>query len=288
MALHCTRTLGIILLSSFSYTAAADTIRIAQEHYDTAAFRLPMQVIENALSQASDPARIEWADGRGWLQPRALTILKSCDAPFDVYFTGYDKSREAHLLQVNVPLTLGLLGVRGFVTTAAQLDSVKERDAGEWAIGSGLGWPDTTIMQHAGYDVYQAPFENLWKMLEAKRIDVFQRGVQEAQLEITQRNGSVVLVDDVLMLYPFAQFLYVSPCRPELHAQLETALIEAYEKGQTELMLRTHPDVIFTLELLGDPEVQRIILENTIASEAFMDLGKRYFLEEIRELLWPE
>lgn len=271
-----------------SFSSHAQTLKIAQEHTDLAPFNLLIQVLEKALAEHTEDAQLDWIDSSDLVQARALTRLESCNAPFDIYFSGYDANREERLLQVEVPLTLGLLGARGFVTTKAQQKVLQSTNTQDWVIGSGLGWPDTDIMLSEGYQVSQAPYENLWRMLETQRIQVFQRGLQEAQLEIAQRGDEFVLIDQVVMLYPLASFLYVSPCRPDLHALLEEALIKSHQNGQTQTIIRSDPQAAYALSLLSDPNVEHLILSNPLASDQFIALAKEYFLDEIRSLLWPE
>lgn len=280
------RHLVAISLLGLGPGSAAQTISIAQEHSDNHPFQLTIEVLELALDEYSEGADIDWVDATELVQARALRVLENCDADFDVYFSGYDPERERRLLQVNVPVTLGLLGARGFVTTREHKETLLEKPVEEWTIGSGLGWPDTTIMINAGFDVHQAPYENLWLMVSARRVDVIQRGLHEAQLEIAQRGGDLLLLDQAVMVYPLAIFLYVSPCRPDLHALLEQVLEDAHRSGQTQALLRADLQVARALEMLTAPDVQHFVLENPSASDEFIRLADRYFLEEIRALLW--
>ncbi|SFB90570.1 hypothetical protein SAMN05660443_0850 [Marinospirillum celere] len=271
-----------------SFSTHAQKLKIAQEHTDLSPFNLLIQVLEKALAQHTENAHLYWVDSSDLVQARALTRLESCDAPFDIYFSGYDANREERLLQVEVPLTLGLLGARGFVTTKTQQQTLQATHPQEWIIGSGLGWPDTAIMLSEGYQVSQAPYENLWKMLETERIQVFQRGLQEAQLEIAQLGDQFVLIERTVMLYPLASFLYVSPCRPDLHRLLEETLIKSHQSGQTQATIRSDPQAAYALSLLSDPNVEHLILSNPLVSDPFIALAQNYFLKEIRALLWPE
>lgn len=279
------RSLLALSLFSLSFSSFAQTIRIAQEHPDNSPFQLTIQILENAIAEYGQGADIEWVDATDLVQARALRTLESCDSSFDVYFSGYDPERERRLLQVDVPLMLGMLGVRGFVTTRDRQETLLGRPINEWTIGSGLGWPDTAIMLNSDFKVYQAPYENLWLMLTAQRIDVFQRGLQEAQLEIAQRGDNLVLIDQVVMVYPLAIFLYVTPCRPDLHAFLERVLVAAHLSGQIQASLRADPQVALALAMLRDPTIEHLVLENPSVSLEFMKLVDQYFLEEIRSLL---
>ncbi len=279
--------LAVIFIVAWASGARAENIRIAQEHADTEPFELIITILEQSIEQYGDGARLQWVDTTSMNQPRALRMLESCEADFDVYFSGYDTEREQRLLQVDFPLTMGLLGVRGFVTTRDRADALQAdvTNASSWLIGSGRGWPDTRIMIDNQYQVSQTSYENLWAMLNTGRFDVFQRGFQEAQLEIRQRGNNLHLLNNVVMLYPLSTLLYVNPCKPELSAQLESMLHRAFTEGLIQSIIYDDPFATLAIDRLTDQTVHKIVLENTELSDNFRSMISRYWLPEIKQLL---
>lgn len=281
--------LAVLFTLAWAPFTRAEAIRVAQEHADTEPFQLVITILEQTIAQYGDGARLEWIDTTSMNQPRALRMLESCEADFDVFFSGYDIEREQRLLQVDFPLTMGLLGVRGFVTTQNRVESLlgDVANARNWLIGSGRGWPDTRIMLDNRYQVTQANYENLWAMLHTGRFDVFQRGVQEAQLELRQRGNNLRLLNNVLMLYPLSTQLYVNPCKPELAVQLETMLHTAFEDGLVQSIIREDPFAALAIERLTDETVHKIVLDNTVVSDNFRSMVARYWLPEVQQFLLP-
>ncbi|MEP4548393.1 MAG: hypothetical protein ABJ000_19600 [Saccharospirillum sp.] len=276
--------IGVLFIAA---TTRAQDIRVAQEHSDTEPFELVISILEQSIARYGENSRLQWVDTTEMNQPRALRMLESCSADFDVYFSGYDTGREQRLLQVNFPLTMGLLGLRGFVTTADRAEALEAdvQQAETWLIGSGRGWPDTRIMLENQFRVTQANYQNLWAMLEQGRFDVFQRGLQEAQLEIRQRSNELQLLNTVVMLYPLATVLYVNPCKPELKEQLEFILQSAYEIGLVQSIIYQNADAALAINRLADPSVRIIALKNTDMSDAFVTMIDAYWLPEIRQHL---
>jgi hypothetical protein len=182
---------------------------------------------------------------------------------------------------------MGLLGLRGFVTTAERAAALEADadNAAAWLIGSGRGWPDTRIMLENQFKVTQASYENLWTMLNIGRFEVFQRGLQEAQLEIRQRGSDLHLVRNIVMLYPLATVLYVNPCKPELKTQLDSIFKAAHKDGLVQAIIYQDPDATLAIKRLTDPSVQKIVLENTETSGAFTAMIDDFWLPEIQHQL---
>lgn len=280
-------TLTLLVSLLWVSSTRAQEIRFAQEHANTEPFQLVITILEKSIAQYGDGTTLHWVDTTNMNQPRALRVLESCNSEFDVFFSGYDIEREQRLLQVDFPLTMGLLGVRGFVTTVDQAKALQGdvTNAGGWLIGSGRGWPDTRIMLENQFQVTQADYENLWAMLNTGRFQVFQRGIQEAQLEIHQRSSGLHLINNLVMLYPLATMLYVNPCKPALKTQLESILQSAYDDGLIQSIIRQDPYASLAIDRLTDPSVRKVVLKNTQVSENFVSMIDRYWLPEIQYLL---
>jgi len=284
LSIRIPQLLGLLLLCASSLQS--QSIRIAQEHADTRPFQLVITILEETIDRYGDGLHLEWVDTTDMNQPRALHMLERCEARYDVFFSGYDIKREQNLRQVDFPLTMGLLGVRGFVTTEAHRTSLPPPEqARQWLIGSGRGWPDTRIMKENGFQIAQANYENLWIMLEAGRFDVFQRGIQEAQLELQHRSDDLVLMSEVMMVYPLAMFLYVSPCEPDLHRRLETMLYAAHRDGLIQSLIHDDPYAALAIRMITDDTVYKIVLGNEQTSPRFQSLIEQYWLTGIRSLL---
>ena len=151
-------------------------------------------------------------------QDRIIKFLKA-DSIINVFFTATNPERDGSLIRVDIPLTRGLLGHRVLVVRQSDLSKYKNYtkldDLRKLRIGSGLGWPDNSIFQKAGFKVVEAQYKQLWKMLQAGRFDAFQRGIQEYSIELEDRpNLNFVALPDVMVVFPFDYFFFVSKANP--------------------------------------------------------------------------
>ena len=104
-------------------------------------------------------------------QSRAFLLLGNMTPQFNILLSGHSIERETDFLQIDIPLTRGLLGYRIFVilpesAAAFQGISTLEQLTTNITVGSGIGWPDTPILRRAGFHVNTAPVDLLWRMLD--------------------------------------------------------------------------------------------------------------------------
>ncbi|SMP36856.1 hypothetical protein SAMN06265374_4342 [Roseibium denhamense] len=227
-------------------------------------FDYEISVLKLALRHSSRPAELE-VEVLSMPQERAFIELENGRASFNVFVSGFSADREARFGQIDVPLSRGLLGHRIFVTTEPNLKTLSTiqtlDELREWAVvGSGEGWPDTTIFEAAGFQVEKAQYENLWTMTAHSRINLFNRGIHEAYVEIGIRKPIYenLTVDPNLMVrYPFDYMFYVRQGDKELASLIEEGLLAAYESGAFMDHFYAHP-MIRTVVEEANPAGRRI------------------------------
>lgn len=276
------------ILEEFS---PAHVIRVGLLYGDPEPFRLPLAVLEKVFQRLDPPAQLKLVDISDMNQKRALNSMVKDDVPFDVFFSGFSQEREQNLQQIDVPLTMGLLGSRVLVVNKEQYDRLlinpkAVSDVKHLAIGSGIQWPDTEILIHNQFNVVQASYQGLWKMLSSNRIDAFSRGIEEAFVEIEQRRDdspAPVILDKWLLVYPLDYFVYLSPSRKKLYHQLNQALQQAHRSGEIAAVIASEPSAQKALHWLRNKEYTRIHLENPLLSDRVRQLPKEYWLPEIQQ-----
>ncbi len=268
----------------------AHVIRVGLLYGDPEPFRLPLAVLEKACQRLDPPAQLTLVDISEMNQKRALKSMVNDEAPFDVFFSGFSQEREQNLQQIDVPLTMGLLGSRVLVVNEEHNRLFKNpktvTGVKHLAVGSGIQWPDTDILIHNQFNVVQASYQGLWKMLSSNRIDAFARGIEEAFVEIEQRrddNPAPVILDKWLLVYPLDYFVYISPSRQKLYHQLNQALQQAHRSGEIAAVIASEPSAQKALQWLRNKEYTRIYLENPLLSDRVRQLPKEYWLPEIQQ-----
>ena len=107
-------------------------------------------------------------------------------------------------------------------------------------------WADTQILRDGGFQVVTGDsYEGLFRMLLAKRFDLFSRSVDEAYREHDERKAQLpdMAVDDKLLLYfPTTRYFFVqrSAAGDQLAARIEEGLERMIRDGRFDAHFRKY------------------------------------------------
>jgi hypothetical protein len=162
-------------------------------------------------------------------------------------WTMTDRERESSgALPVRIPIDRGLMGWRVLLVRRADLPAwarlrglaeLKQRVAGQ-----GHDWPDTAILRANGLQVSTSSgYDALFRMLASGRFDYFPRAVFEVDAELAGgRHRELAVVPNLMLHYPAAAYLFVSPRRPELAELLRAGLEKAVAEGSLQQLHLAH------------------------------------------------
>ena len=156
----------------------------------------------------------------------------------DIDWAGTDIKREEELLPIRVPLFAGLLGYRVLVirkSDKSKFDKINNvNDLKNLIVLQGTHWPDSDILEASGFNVFRVPkFENMYSMLENKRVDYFLRSISEAYGEVKARKNSGLMVyDRIIVAYKFPMYFFVNKSNKKLAKRVEEGLRIAIDSGQ--------------------------------------------------------
>ncbi len=202
------------------------------------------RILELAQARSGNKLEIRTVDLE-MTQGRTLIELAAGHSPIDLMWTMTDRQRESSgLLPVRIPIDRGMLGWR--------LLLVRRSELAQWArvrslhdlrgriAGQGHDWPDTTILRANHLQVgTSSGYEALFRMLSAGRIDYFPRSILEIDAELAgNRHPELAIVPELMLHYPAAAYLFVSPKRPELAADIKTGLEAAVADGSFQRLHR--------------------------------------------------
>lgn len=226
-----------------------------------------LRIITLALQRVGQTADIRMTDLE-MTQGRTLVELATGRGPVDMMWTMTDRQREASgLLPVRIPIDRGLLGWRLLLVRRSELPQWQRvqhlDDLRELVAGQGHDWPDTTILRANGLKVgTSSVYEALFRMLAAGRVDYFPRSILEIDAELAGgRHPQLAIAPELMLHYPAAAYLFVSPSRPELAAALQAGLEAAVADGsfqrlhraQYGAVLKAHPVVPQRVLRLSNP-----------------------------------
>ncbi|MCE4539218.1 hypothetical protein LXT12_18365 [Pelomonas sp. P7] len=204
------------------------------------------RVVELALNRAGSRLEIQPVD-LDMAQGRTLIELATGHSPVDLMWTVTDRQREASgLLPVRIPIDRGLMGWRLLLVRRSELPQWREvhtlQALAQRLAGQGHDWPDTTILRANGLQVgTSSGYEALFRMLAAGRVDYFPRSILEIDAEMAgDRHPALAIAPNLMLHYPTAAYLFVSPARPDLAAELKTGLEAAVADGSLQRLHREH------------------------------------------------
>lgn len=165
----------------------------------------------------------------------------------DVMWAGAAPDKEEKMLTVRIPILKGLLGHRIFIirqedqarfASIQTLNQLKAFDAGQ-----GTFWGDTKVLKAAQIPtITTIKYANLFPMLEGGRFDYFPRAVHEPWSEVDSRPELNLTIDkNVMLVYPFAMYFFVSPNNQTLHDDIYNGFEMAIQDGSFDDLFFNHP-----------------------------------------------
>lgn len=181
-------------------------------------------------------------------QGRAMAELVKGEM-LDVYWLGSDKSTDRQLRAIKIPTTRGLIGFRNFIIHKDSIDHFDKvsslADLQQFVACQGSHWPDTGVLEEAKLPVITSTiYENLFKMLNAKRCDYFPRAYHDIDnelLSINQQYPDLVKYRRILFHYPFAVYFYTNKANKELADWIEDGLRQLADEGAIQSFMAKHP-----------------------------------------------
>ncbi|WP_114787385.1 hypothetical protein [Vibrio tetraodonis] len=216
-------------------------------------------------------------------QSRKVTLLK--EGKITVDWLGADKTLEQELLPIRYPVFRGLLGHRIFITnktTAAKLGSINSiEELRKLGMIQGQGWADVKVLKSGGFKVREVPsFDNIFRIVDSERTDLFPRAVIEPYSEVAQRSqlANLVVDDKLMLIYRFPMLLFVSPKNPEVAATLKKAFEASYQDGSFVEFFEKAPLVKKTFEQAGIKSRKAFSIDNPHLSEQTRSIPDQYWL----------
>lgn len=153
---------------------------------------------------------------------------------------------ESRALPVYVPLDRGLLGFRVCVINNQhykQFELLANKQGfieKKMRVGLGLGWPDADIMRANQVNVSTFNSSNsVLQALKNNTIDCYSRSVGEVMRE-PLLSEQIVIEENMGLIYPLTDIIYVSKKHPKLHARLLAGLNSALEDGSFNTLMKKH------------------------------------------------
>ena len=196
-------------------------------------------------------------------------------------------SEEMNMAYASFPIDLGIVGyrvcfacpeVKEKITDVKTLDDLRK-----FTHGQGRGWSDVQILRHNNFEVHEIDaYESLFKMVAAKRFDLFCRGTNELLDEYNAHKhiDNFTYDTSISIAYPLPRFFYThKSCKTALE-RVNMGLKIAYSDGSLKkLWLKNYQDSIDFVKL----DKRKIYnIENPLLKKLNFDFQK-YFYKPVNE-----
>lgn len=280
----------LVLLLVVQYVVAATLdVKAPILKHRAEGFEYQYRLLELALEKSGESFRLTKVPIDSD-QSRISYMLRTNDQ-INVYWMGTSITLEKDLIPVRVPLFRGLLGHRVFIINKHnqdKFDRIKTLDdLGIMLAIQGVGWSDVTILEDADLPTVATKYKHIFRIINAgTRVDYFPRGVNEAWVEVEQYigdNPNLAVESNILLVYPFALFFFVSPKHPEIAAAITKGLEAAYEDGSFMQFFNHHPTIKALFEQAKMEERVKLVIENSLMSEETMAIPGEYWHTKISD-----
>ena len=199
-----------------------------------------------------------------------------------------DTQRKQHSLNKDIiyadfPIYLGVLGYRiCFVNKSVAADFVVAEDEYEvrkFIHGQGTGWADVDILRNNGFTVKEGNrTENLYKMLNAHRVDLFCRGINEITKEVPWFEGykEIILDRSKAFYYPLNFLFYFNAKDNELRDRIKEGLVIAFNDGS---LLKTWKKYFIASVASANMHNRKIIPLKNYHTESYDSNLDKYLLD---------
>lgn len=239
----------------------ATTLDLDIPRQDNDKDRLVIKLLTLALSKVDIKPRFE---ENPELVSEARLEQETQSNKIQLIWAGMSPEREETLYPIRVPIFKGILGHRIFVIrndAQHKFNHIRTlSDLQQLKAGAGTFWGDTQILKNADLPtVTTVKGVNLWDMLDGSRFDYFPLAIHEPWGEMRARTDLELTVEkNVMLVYPFAMYFYVSRENTKLHRLIKEGMQLAIQDGSYDEFLFNDP--IFKAALIDADVSKRTVV----------------------------
>ncbi|WP_018604754.1 hypothetical protein [Uliginosibacterium gangwonense] len=207
---------------------------------------------------------------------RAIAEVETGKGRVNIVARATNLDLERRLLPISIPLDKGLLGFRIFMIrkeSQAALSKVHKLDElKHFRQGMSPQWTDARIMAQLGFPLeLQENYENLFRMLTAKRFDLLSRGINEVGAELKAHADAMpelVVEKDLLLHYPMPRYFFVprTEAGRQMAHRIEDGLMRLRRSGEFERRYQAYKKAVLAgvhitgrrVFELGNPELSAL------------------------------
>lgn len=242
-----------------------------------------ISLVKFLLDKSGYKYKIESTDSI-YSQARIIKDLKTSNN-INIYWMGTSPQLEKELTPIRYPIYRGLLGHRIFIINKNDqeiFDNIKTLgQLRKFKGAQGIGWSDIAILESSGLEQHATKYENIFRMIDkGGRISYFSRGLNEAFSEVSTRKNAlknITVEKNIVLVYPFAMFLFVNPKQKELAKALEKGFELSYKDGSFEKFFYNHPKIKSSIDKANLNDRVRIEIPNPFLTPQTANIDKKFW-----------
>lgn len=242
-----------------------------------------LSVIKFILDNANIKYKIE-STPEVYSQSRAIKELKKGNE-INLFWMGTSEKIEKELIPIRFPLYRGLVGHRIFIINKNDqiiFNNVNKLSHLQKHLGAqGIGWSDIELLESSGLKQHVTKYENIFNMINrGGRVSYFSRSINEifSEVEIRkERLSNLTIEKNIVLVYPFAMFLFVSPKHKELADILSHSFKKAYDDGSFQKFFYSHPIIKDSIKKSNIENRININIENPFLTKETSKIDNKYW-----------
>lgn len=165
----------------------------------------------------------------------------------NIVWSSTSTEKEAKYYPIRIPLRKGLLGFRVSLIKKdlqSKIDQVQTlEELKKLSIGQGVGWGDVKLYESNGLHVQTAQYDQLFKMTNLGRFDLFPRGITEAFEEFDKNKASLpdlAIEQNLLINYPWPYYFFFNKKDKALADRVEAGLRTMIKDGSFDALFKKY------------------------------------------------
>jgi len=229
-------------------------------------------------------------------QKRQFKYLQSPDnsqfsqCKIDLLWSSPAKGRNIGVQALNIPIDLGLNGIRTLVVlkdNLAKFEQINDLNALSKLIAcQGSHWPDTRILKSAGLPVYgTVSLDSMYAMLKHGRCDYLPAAIHEVKSEISHYGKEdLAIVKNLVLRYDLPTYFYIRKGDHKLARRLSETFMKTVQDGSFYAFVKAHKVTRDAFSIHFSKDIQILDLKNSeLLDPSYASLLN---LDDVRQLLF--
>lgn len=268
----------LLIITLFSSSVFAKTNTVIRHYQTSDRYIFGSEVLKLAMSKVGN-YNIVGVNERYPNEDRGERDVIS--GRLDVQWMSTTKYRESRMIPIKIPVYRGILGLRLLLVNKKNkklIESIKDINGlRKYLAVHGAKWKDLPIYGENRLKVEtHIKYDQLFKILIAKRVDYFHRGLAEIWPEYERYKKYLAIADNVMLFYKHPIYFFVSKNNNGLAKDIEEGMKISLKDGSYKKLFLQHFGKIIRRSKLEDRTL--IYLENSSIPKLTDKIDKSWWL----------